>query len=79
MEVDTPTVHPGLTVDTFAGQLLDRDVPTTAIAVVRGDEVVGIDNFNDYYSVALKRDRDAKLRRDLGEPKGLPAARVAAA
>jgi len=42
MEVDTPTVHPGLTVDTFAGQLLDRDVPTTAIAVVRGDEVVGI-------------------------------------
>ena len=30
----------------------------------RGDEVVGIDNFNDYYSVALKRDRDSKLRRD---------------
>jgi UDP-glucuronate 4-epimerase len=32
----------------------------------RGDEVVGIDNFNDYYSVALKRDRDLKLRRDHG-------------
>ena len=30
----------------------------------RGDEVVGIDNFNDYYSVKLKRDRDSKLRRD---------------
>ncbi|HEX9963487.1 MAG TPA: NAD-dependent epimerase/dehydratase family protein [Allosphingosinicella sp.] len=30
----------------------------------RGDEVVGIDNFNDYYSVGLKRDRDSKLRRD---------------
>jgi UDP-glucuronate 4-epimerase len=30
----------------------------------RGDEVVGIDNFNDYYSVPLKRDREAKLRRD---------------
>ncbi|MGZ8344290.1 MAG: NAD-dependent epimerase/dehydratase family protein [Allosphingosinicella sp.] len=30
----------------------------------RGDEVVGIDNFNDYYSVALKRDREAKLRRE---------------
>src|SRR4051812_772130 len=30
----------------------------------RGDEVVGIDNFNDYYSVALKRDRDEKLRRE---------------
>jgi UDP-glucuronate 4-epimerase len=33
----------------------------------RGDEVVGIDNFNDYYSVALKRDRDSRLRRDHGE------------
>ncbi|HEX8626136.1 MAG TPA: GDP-mannose 4,6-dehydratase [Allosphingosinicella sp.] len=32
--------------------------------LARGDSVVGIDNFNDYYSVALKRDRDSKLRRD---------------
>jgi UDP-glucuronate 4-epimerase len=30
----------------------------------RGDEVVGVDNFNDYYSVSLKRDRDSKLGRD---------------
>jgi UDP-glucuronate 4-epimerase len=30
----------------------------------RGDEVVGIDNFNAYYSVPLKRDRESKLRRD---------------
>jgi Zn-dependent protease len=42
MEVDTPTVHPGLTVDTFATQLLDRDVPTTAIPVLHDGEVVGI-------------------------------------
>jgi len=42
MEVDTPTVHPGLTVDTFAGQLLDGDVPTTAIPVLRDTEVIGI-------------------------------------
>ena len=42
METDTPTVHPGLTVDTFAGQLLDGDVPTTAIPVLRDTEVVGI-------------------------------------
>jgi UDP-glucuronate 4-epimerase len=32
----------------------------------RGDEVVGIDNFNDYYSVSLKRDRVSKLLRDHG-------------
>jgi Zn-dependent protease/predicted transcriptional regulator len=42
METDTPTVHPGLTVDTFAGQLLDGDVPTTAIPVLRDTEVIGI-------------------------------------
>ncbi|MEW5991452.1 MAG: site-2 protease family protein [Chloroflexota bacterium] len=42
MEVDGPTVHPGLTVDTFAAQLLDGSVPTTAIAVIHDDEVVGI-------------------------------------
>ncbi|HEX8240184.1 MAG TPA: GDP-mannose 4,6-dehydratase [Allosphingosinicella sp.] len=36
----------------------------SARLLARGDAVVGIDNFNDYYSVALKRDREAKLRRD---------------
>jgi UDP-glucuronate 4-epimerase len=33
----------------------------------RGDKVVGIDNVNDYYSVALKRDRLAKLSADYGD------------
>jgi UDP-glucuronate 4-epimerase len=36
----------------------------SARLLARGDRVVGIDNFNDYYSVALKRDREAKLRRE---------------
>ena len=30
--------------------------------LARGDEVVGIDNLNDYYQVSLKRDRVAQLR-----------------
>src|SRR4051794_27908003 len=34
--------------------------------LARGDEVVGIDNFNDYYSVALKRDRAARLEGEQG-------------
>lgn len=42
MERDGPTVHPGLTVDTFAGQLLDGEVPITAIPVLRDEEVIGI-------------------------------------
>jgi Zn-dependent protease len=42
MERDVPSVHPGLTVDTFAAQLLDGEVPTTAIPVLADDEVVGI-------------------------------------
>ena len=29
----------------------------------RGDEVVGLDNLNDYYDVRLKHDRLAQLRR----------------
>jgi CBS domain-containing protein len=35
-------VHPSLTVDTFAAQLLDGGSPVTAVPVVQGDEVVGL-------------------------------------
>ena len=35
---------------------------TTALRLLaRGDEVIGLDNLNDYYSVQLKRDRLARL------------------
>jgi UDP-glucuronate 4-epimerase len=36
---------------------------TAARLLARGDEVVGIDNLNDYYSPALKSDRLAQLRK----------------
>ena len=47
----------------------------------RGDEVVGIDNLNDYYPVALKRARLAEIRSDrfrfiemdIADRKALPA------
>ncbi|HJP90295.1 MAG TPA: site-2 protease family protein [Candidatus Limnocylindrales bacterium] len=42
MDESPPTVAPGLTVDTFAGQLLDGSSPLFAIPVVDGDDVVGI-------------------------------------
>ncbi len=35
---------------------------TTLRLLARGDEVVGLDNLNDYYSVQLKRDRLARLQ-----------------
>lgn len=35
--------------------------------VARGDRVIGIDNLNDYYSVALKRDRLAALAAEAGD------------
>ncbi len=39
----------------------------TALALLqRGDEVVGIDNLNDYYSVKLKSDRLAELEKHNG-------------
>jgi Zn-dependent protease/CBS domain-containing protein len=42
MEETPATVNPGLTVDTFASQLLDGSSPMTAVPVIRGDEVVGL-------------------------------------
>ena len=54
---------------------------TTALRLLaRGDEVVGLDNLNDYYSVQLKHDRLARLtglpgfrfvQRDVGDSKGM--------
>jgi UDP-glucuronate 4-epimerase len=35
--------------------------------MARGDKVVGLDSVNDYYSVALKRDRLAELQRRHGD------------
>jgi len=42
METEPATVHPGLTVDTFAAQLLDGASPVSAVPVLEGDEVVGL-------------------------------------
>ncbi len=39
---------------------------TTLRLLARGDEVVGVDNLNDYYSVQLKRDRLARLQPHAG-------------
>ena len=54
---------------------------TTALRLLaRGDEVVGLDNLNDYYSVQLKHDRLARLtglpgfcfvQRDVGDSNGM--------
>ena len=45
----------------FIGMSLSRTL------LERGDEVVGIDNLNDYYQVSLKEDRVAELRRVGGD------------
>ncbi len=42
MERSPTTVNPGLTVDTMAGQLLDPESDTTAVAVANGDDIVGV-------------------------------------
>lgn len=42
MEPATVTVHRSLTLDTFAGQLLDGTSPMVAVPVVEGDVVVGL-------------------------------------
>ena len=51
--------------------------------LARGDEVVGLDNLNDYYAPALKKDRLARLARhenfrflklDIAQPEAVAAA-----
>jgi Zn-dependent protease len=42
MEEVQVTVHPNLTVDTFAAQLLDGESPMTAVPVTEGDSIVGL-------------------------------------
>jgi predicted transcriptional regulator len=42
MEDAPVTVHPGLTIDTFAAQLLDVASPMTAVPVIEGSSVVGL-------------------------------------
>ena len=42
MDDEPATVHPGLTVDTFAAQMLDGASRVTAVPVVQGDAVVGL-------------------------------------
>ena len=42
MEEVQTTVHPSLTVDTFAAQLLDGETPMTAVPVTEGASIVGL-------------------------------------
>ena len=55
MEPSTVTVHPALTLDTFASQLLDAESGTTAVPVTDGDEVVGLVGIRQVNR--LRRDR----------------------
>ena len=42
LERDVPAIGPGLTIDTFAQQLLGVETPTTVVPVMRNDELLGI-------------------------------------
>ena len=42
LERDVPSVGPGLTLDTFAQQLLGEETPTTVVPVMRDDELLGV-------------------------------------
>ena len=60
MEDASVTVHPALTVDTFASQLLEGESPTTAVTVTDGDAVVGIVGVRQVRG--LRRDKWATTR-----------------
>jgi len=60
MEPATVTVHPNLTLDTFAAQLLDGESGTTAVPVTDGDDVVGLIGIRKVNRI--RRDRWAQTR-----------------
>ena len=54
MERDTPSVSPQLTLDTFAGQYLDR-ADASSLAVMRGDSLLGLIGVSDLRRIARRR------------------------
>jgi len=72
MERDGPTVRPGLTVDTFAEQLLDVEVPVTAIPVLAGEEVIGILGVRQVRRLRAGDRATARVEDVMAKPPRLP-------
>ena len=72
MERDGPTVHRDLTVDTFADQLLDGEVPTTAIPVLQDDAVVGILGVRQVRRLRPAERTTARVEDVMARPPRLP-------
>jgi UDP-glucuronate 4-epimerase len=59
-------MHPAMvTLVTGAAGFIGSE--TSRALLARGDEVVGIDNLNDYYDPQLKRDRIVRIERDFSD------------
>ena len=54
MERDTPSVAPQLTLDTFAGQYIDRP-DASSLAVMRGDSLLGLIGVSELRRIARRR------------------------
>lgn len=68
MEPDPITVHPSLTVDTFAAQLLDGESPMTAVPVVAGSEVVGLLGVNQVRRIRRDRWPQTRVEQVMAKP-----------
>lgn len=68
MEPDPITVHPSLTVDTFASQLLDGESAMTAVPVVAGDEVVGLLGVNQVRRIRRDRWPQTRVEQVMAKP-----------
>lgn len=68
MEPDPITVHPSLTIDTFATQLLDGESPMTAVPVVAGDEVVGLLGVGQVRRVRRDRWTETRVEEVMATP-----------
>jgi Zn-dependent protease/CBS domain-containing protein len=68
METSPVSIGPSLTVDTFAGQLLDDESPMTAVPVVADDEVVGVLGIRDVKRLQRSRWPTTRVEDVMAKP-----------
>ena len=72
MERDPVTIHPTLTVDTIASQLLDPDSTTTAVPVVEGSTVEGIIGVRQVRRLRASDWGSTRIGTVMGRPPRMP-------
>jgi Zn-dependent protease/CBS domain-containing protein len=72
MEREPVTIQPGLTVDTFAAQLLDGEAAMTAVPVVQENEVIGVLGVRDVRRLRQSQWATTRVEDVMARPPRVP-------